>query len=63
MYPIPMFGMGGMSGMAGANMMMSGGIHNLIGNIKSLNIQMAAAIVQAEKLKKVNEFNQVGQKR
>ena len=36
-------------------MMMSGGIHNLIGNIKSLNIQMAAAIVNAEKMKKLNE--------
>lgn len=40
-YPpmIPMFGMGT------PNFMMAGGIHNLIGNIKSLNIQMAAAIV------------------
>jgi hypothetical protein len=35
--------------------MMSGGIHNLISNIKSLNIQMAAAIVNAEKMKKINE--------
>ena len=36
-------------------MMMSGGIHNMISNIKSLNIQMAAAIVNAEKMKKMNE--------
>lgn len=36
--------------------MMSGGIHNLISNIKSLNIQMAAAIVNAEKMKKINEY-------
>ena len=49
MYPFPMFGMGA------PNMMMSGGIHNLISNIKSLNLQMAAAIVQAEKMKKLNE--------
>jgi len=39
MYPFPMFGMGAsIGGAAGPNMMMSGGIHNLIGNIKSLNI-------------------------
>lgn len=49
MYPFPMLGMGA------PNMMMSGGIHNLISNIKSLNLQMAAAIVQAEKMKKLNE--------
>jgi hypothetical protein len=36
-------------------MLMGGGIHDLIGNIKSLNIQMAAAIVQAGKMKKLTE--------
>ena len=44
-----------MFNMAPPNLMMSGGIHNLISNIKSLNIQMAAAIVNAEKMKKLNE--------
>lgn len=44
-----------MFNMATPNLMMSGGIHNLISNIKSLNIQMAAAIVNAEKMKKLNE--------
>ena len=32
-----------------------GGINNLISNIKSLNIQMAAAIVNAEKMKRIND--------
>lgn len=44
-----------MFNMAPPNLMMSGGIHNLISNIKSLNIQMAAAIVNAEKMKKLQE--------
>ena len=59
-YP-PMFSYPMMGGLPPATSMMmaatggGGGINNLISNIKSLNIQMAAAIVNAEKMKRIND--------
>lgn len=41
MCPVPMLGL------SAPNPMMTGGISHLIGNLKALNLQMAAAIVQA----------------
>lgn len=46
-----------MLGMTAPNILMSGGINNLISNIKQLNMQMAAAIIQAEKISRMTSLN------